>query len=157
MENGTSSNAIMKESKLKAAGGCIVAKDTHRILLQQRAIDGSFPRNWGFFGGKVEDNENIAQALLRELQEEISLDIENDIVKIYPLDQYHARNGDFSYYSFVILVKEEFIPKMNDESGGYAWVDTNCVPKPLHPGTRRTLFRKKKLKIINDIISTLKV
>jgi hypothetical protein len=25
----------------------------------------------------------------------------------------------------------------------------------LHPGTRRTLFRKKKLKIIKDIISSL--
>ena len=56
----------MKESKLKAAGGCIVAKDTHRILLQQRAIDGSFPRNWGFFGGKVENNENIAHFLERK-------------------------------------------------------------------------------------------
>ena len=145
----------MKESRIRAAGGCIVAKDTHRILLQQRAIDGSFPRNWGFFAGKVEPEENVAQALLRELREEIALDMEEDIIKIYPLDQYHARNGGFSYYSFVILIEKEFIPKTNEESGGYAWVDTNCVPRPLHPGTRRTLFRKKKLKIVNDIISSL--
>ena len=145
----------MKESRIRAAGGCIVAKDTHRILLQQRAVDASFPRNCGFFGGKVEPFENVAQALLRELREEISLNIEEDIIKIYPLDQYHARNGAFSYYSFVILIESEFIPKMNEESGGYAWVDTNCVPKPLHPGTRRTLFRKKKLKIVNDIILSL--
>lgn len=147
----------MKESRIRAAGGCIVAQDTHRILLQQRTIDGSFPRNWGFFGGKVEEDENVAQALLRELTEEISLSVEDDVIKIYPLDQYHARTGEFSYYSFVILVNKEFIPKMNHESGGYAWVETNYIPKPLHPGTRRTLFRKKKLKIIKDIISSLKV
>ena len=55
----------MKESRIRAAGGCIVAKDTHRILIQQRAIDGSFHRNWGFFGGKVEPEENVAQAFLR--------------------------------------------------------------------------------------------
>jgi len=145
----------MKESKIKAAGGCIVAKNTGRILLQQRTLDGSFPRNWGFFGGKVEANENVAQALLRELTEEISLSIEDDVIKIYPLDQYHTRNGEFSYYSFAILVEAEFIPSINHESGGYAWVNTNYIPKPLHPGTRRTLFRKKKLKIIKDIISSL--
>jgi|TARA_R110000803_G_scaffold52641_4_gene108317 mutator protein MutT len=145
----------MKESIIKAAGGCIIAKDTHRILLQQRTLNGSFPRNWGFFGGKVEANENVAQALLRELTEEIALSVEDDIIKIYPLDQYHTRNGEFSYYSFAILVEKEFIPSINHESGGYAWVDTNYIPKPLHPGTRRTLFRKKKLKIIKDIISSL--
>jgi mutator protein MutT len=145
----------MKESKIKAAGGCILAKNTGRILLQQRTLDGSFPRNWGFFGGKVEANENVAQALLRELTEEISLSIEDDVIKIYPLDQYHTRNGEFSYYSFAILVEAEFIPSINHESGGYAWVNTNYIPKPLHPGTRRTLFRKKKLKIIKDIISSL--
>ena len=145
----------MKESKIKASGGCIIAKDTGRILLQQRALNGSFPRNWGFFGGKVEDNENVSQALLRELSEEIDLNIKDDVVKIYPLDQYHTRKGEFSYYSFAILVEREFIPKTNHESGGYAWVETKYIPKPLHPGTRRTLFRKKKLKIIKDIISSL--
>lgn len=140
---------------LKAAGGCIVAKDTHRILLQQRTMNGTYPRNWGFFGGKVEDNENVSQALLRELVEEIDINIEDDVIKIYPLDQYHSRDGEFSYYSFVILVENEFIPSINHESGGYAWVDTNYIPKPLHPGTRRTLFIKKKLKLIKDIISSL--
>jgi 8-oxo-dGTP pyrophosphatase MutT (NUDIX family) len=145
----------MKVSKIRATGGCIIAKDTHRLLLQQRTIEGSFPRNWAFFGGKVEENENIAQALLRELSEEIDLNIEDDVVKIYPLDQYHTRNSEFSYYSFVVLVENEFIPTLNYESGGYAWVETDYIPKPLHPGTRRTLFRKKKLKIIKDIISSL--
>ena len=145
----------MKESKIKASGGCIIAKDTGRILLQQRALNGSFSRNWGFFGGKVEENENISQALLRELSEEINLDIKDDVIKIYPLDQYHTRNGEFSYYSFAILVEKEFIPKTNHETGGYAWVETNYIPKPLHPGTRRTLFNKKKLKLIRNIINTL--
>ena len=145
----------MKESKIKAAGGCIIAKDTHRILLQQRAMSGTYPRNWGFFGGKVENYENISQTLLREITEELDISVIEDVIKIYPLDQYHTRNGEFSYYSFAILVKEEFIPETNHESGGYAWVETNYIPKPLHPGTRRTLFRKKKLKIIKDIISSL--
>jgi len=155
LEARISNDSVMKVSKIRATGGCIIAKDTHRLLLQQRTIEGSFPRNWAFFGGKVEENENIAQALLRELSEEIDLNIEDDVVKIYPLDQYHTRNSEFSYYSFVVLVENEFIPTLNYESGGYTWVEADYIPKPLHPGTRRTLFRKKKLKIIKDIISSL--
>ena len=140
---------------IKAAGACIIAKDTKRIILQQRDKFGSHPRNWGFWGGKVEDNENISQALLREVCEELNLNIKKDVIKIYPLDQYHSRNKDFSYYSFVIVVKKEFITKLNHESGGYAWIEHEYFPKPLHPGTRRTLFKKKKLKTIRDIISSL--
>ena len=140
---------------IKAAGACIIAKDTKRIILQQRDKFVYHPRNRGFWGGKIEENENISQGLLREVCEELNLNIKKDVIKIYPLDQYHSRNKDFSYYSFVIVVKKEFIPKLNHESGGYAWIEHEYFPKPLHPGTRRTLFKKNKLKVIRDIISSL--
>jgi len=140
---------------LKAAGGCIVAKDTKRILLQQRSSKSSYARHWGFWGGKVEEDENVSQALLRELREEIGLNIEEQVTKIYPLDQYHSRDKKFSYYTFVIIVDKEFLPNLNIESGGYAWIDSEHFPKPMHPGTRDTLFKKKKLKQIKSIITSL--
>lgn len=140
---------------LKAAGACIIAKDTKRILLQQRSKEVSYPRNWGLFGGKIEEKENVSQGLFRELKEEINLDPIKDIVKVYPLDQYHSRDKTFSYYTFVIIVEKEFIPILNSETGGYTWIHYDYVPKPLHPGTRRTLFSKNKLKQIRTIISEL--
>lgn len=140
---------------LKAAGACIIAKDTKRILLQQRSKEVSYPRNWGLFGGKVEEKENVSQGLLRELNEEINLDPIKDIVKVYPLDQYHSRDKTFSYYTFVVIVEQEFVPILNSETGGYTWIHCDYVPKPLHPGTRRTLFSKNKLKQIRTIISEL--
>jgi mutator protein MutT len=141
--------------KIKAAGGCIIAKDTKRILLQQRSSKSSYPRYWGFWGGKVEASENVSQALLRELREEVNLDIQKKVEKIYPLDQYHARDNTFSYYTFVIIVDTEFLPNLNSESGGYAWIDSGHFPKPMHPGTRDTLFKKNKLKQIKSIIISL--
>lgn len=140
---------------LKAAGACIIAKDTKRILLQQRSKEVSYPRNWGLFGGKIEEKENVSQGLFRELKEEINLDPIKDIVKVYPLDQYHSRDKTFSYYTFVIIVEKEFVPILNSETGGYTWIHYDYVPKPLHPGTRRTLFSKNKLKQIRTIISEL--
>lgn len=136
---------------LKAAGACIVAKDTKRILIQQRSSTSSHPRTWGLWGGKIENNENVSQGLLREIEEEIGLEA-NGISKVFPLDQYHSRDKTFSYYSFVVLVEAEFIPTLNDETGGYAWITHNHFPKPLHPGTRGTLFAKKKLSLLKKII-----
>lgn len=140
---------------LKAAGACIIAKDTKRILLQMRSNASSYPMTWGFWGGKVEKGENISQAMLRELEEEIGAEVRDNISKIYPLDQYHARNNEFSYYTFVVVVDKEFIPTINEETSGYAWVSVNSLPKPLHPGARRTIFKKKKIKIIKDIVSSM--
>ena len=140
---------------IKAAGACIIAKNTKRILLQHRSLNSSYPRNWSFWGGKIEPNENVSQGLLRELEEEIKLDVEKDVIKVFPLDQYHARDKSFSYYTFVVVVEEEFVPTINDESGGYAWLDCNYFPKPLHPGAKRTLFKKKKLTLLKSILSSL--
>lgn len=140
---------------MKAAGACIVAKDTKRILLQQRSIDSSYPRTWGFWGGKVEDDENVSQAVLREVEEELGSEIRDHIVKIHPFDQYHSRDGEFSYYTFVFIVEEEFIPNINEESGGYAWINHLYFPKPMHPGAKRTLFKKNKLKLLREIIHKL--
>ena len=50
---------------IKAAGACIIAKNTKRILLQHRSLNSSYPRNWSFWGGKIEANENVSQGLLR--------------------------------------------------------------------------------------------
>lgn len=141
---------------LKAAGACIVAKNSKRVLMQQRSTSSSYPRTWGFWGGKIEDtDENTSQGMLRELSEELGSDFIDHITKVYPFDQYHSRDKEFSYYTFVVVVDEEFIPNINSESGGYTWIDSNYFPKPLHPGARRTLFTKKKLTLLKEIISTL--
>ena len=137
---------------LKAAGACIVAKDTKRVLLQQRSLDSSYPRTWGFWGGKVEENENISQGMLREVGEELGFDILDCIYKIYPYDQYHSRDAEFSYYTFIVVVNNEFIPNINEETGGYAWVNIQYLPKPIHPGAKRTLFKKNKISYLKEII-----
>ena len=57
------------------------------------------------------------------------------------------------YYSFVAVVEEEFIPTLNDESAGYAWVNIGQWPKPLHEGARVTLGRNKGTSKLSTILS----
>jgi 8-oxo-dGTP diphosphatase len=47
-----------------------------RVLICQRREAGPFPLKWEFPGGKVERGEDLAQALSRELREELGIEIQ---------------------------------------------------------------------------------
>lgn len=49
--------------------------DDRRILVQQREAHGQYGGLWEFPGGKQEAGENLVDALLREVREELTLDI----------------------------------------------------------------------------------
>jgi 8-oxo-dGTP diphosphatase len=48
------------------------------ILLAQRSAEKSFPLQWEFPGGKIEEGENSKSALKRELFEELNIEV-NDM------------------------------------------------------------------------------
>ena len=135
--------------KLEASGAIFLSIDSGRMLLQQRGANSSHPRTWGFFGGKRERNERPVQTLRREISEEIGMNLESE--KIIPLNKFTSQDNKFVYHTFVILVQDEFIPVLNNESSGYAWVQIGNWPRPLHPGVKGQLFNKhieKKLRTI---------
>lgn len=104
---------------------------------------------WSLWGGMMEFGEQPKQALQRELNEEMGF--LPDITKIYPFDIYNSRDGHFRYYSFVCVVEEEFVPVLNIESCGYAWVNLGNWPKPMHQGAKLSFCNLKatdKLKLI---------
>jgi len=49
----------------------------YRILLQNRKGISKFGEEWGFFGGSIEDEESPAEALMREVMEELEYKITN--------------------------------------------------------------------------------
>ena len=120
-----------------AAGVVFLAKDTGRCLLQLRNSDKRFKKTWGFWGGMIERGETPYECIQRELEEEIGFVPE--LKKLNPIDVYQSKDRNFYYYSFVAVVDNEFIPKLNGESAGYAWVDIGVWPQPLHNGARLTL------------------
>ncbi len=120
-----------------AAGVVFLAKDTGRCLLQLRNSDKRFKNTWGFWGGMIERGETPYECIQRELTEEIGFVPE--LTKLNPIDVYQSKDKNFYYYSFVAVVDKEFIPKLNGESAGYAWVDIGVWPQPLHNGARLTL------------------
>ena len=135
------------------ASGCIfLSTKTGRILLQLRSSNVTHSKTWGFFGGKSEEDERPVETLRREIKEEIGM--MPDIIKTIPISKFTSINGRFIYNSFVVLVDDEFVPILNGESDGYAWVDIGKWPKPLHPGAKIKCKSKdflKKIKTIYDL------
>ena len=62
------------------------------------------------------------------------------------------------YILFLCAVKDEFIPNLNGEHDGYAWVRSGSWPKPLHHGLRNTLQSKinqSKLETVTKVLNLL--
>lgn len=54
----------------------VIEDADNRVLLTQRSLKAALGGRWEFPGGKLEENESAAEALVRELKEEIGIDVE---------------------------------------------------------------------------------
>jgi len=116
-----------------ATGVLFYAKSTKRFLFLLRKNTRT-RHTWGMPGGKVNDGETIINGLNREIVEEVGMLPE--VEKIIPLDTFASVDGGFEHYSFIYVIKDEFLPVLNSEHLGYCWteLDEDIFPKPLHPG-----------------------
>ena len=141
--------------KIICSGGLFYSLSTNRFLFLHRT-QSKQPNVWGLVGGTNETEEIPYQALLREIEEEIGET--PDIVKSIPLETFVSNDEKFNFHTYLCVVKEEFIPKLNKEHNGYAWVSFGKWPKPLHQGLRNTLQSKAnltKLQTVFQLISLL--
>ena len=142
-------------SKIICSGALFYTLDTQRVLFlhrtQSRQAD-----VWGLVGGTNESEEIPYQALIREIKEEIGEC--PSIVKSIPLETFVSNDEKFNFHTYLCVVESEFIPKLNGEHNGYAWVSFGKCPKPLHQGLRNTLQSKSnltKLQTVFQLISLL--
>lgn len=139
----------------EAVGAIFLSKRTGRMMLNLRSETVTYSNNWGFVGGKIERDESAIEALYREIAEELGESVP-PIEDIIPFDVFCTKNEKFKYYSFIVVVQEEFIPELNDESAGYSWVKIGNWPKPLHPGAKSTLYNSNIVEDMNALWESIK-
>ena len=131
---------------IKQAGGVFFySKSTKRYLYLLRSDQRS--PTWSIPGGGIEQDETLLEGIERECNEEMGFSIVD--IKLIPIQKFV--NNAFVYHTFFCEVEEEFIPTLNDEHVGYAWVTEGQYPKPLHPG----LFSTVNIDIVIEKLNSL--
>ena len=136
----------MSKTINQSVGTLFLSKTTKRYLFVLRS-GAKYDSTWAFVGGKVENNETEYNALQREIVEEIGF--MPLVLKTIPVEKFTNSKNNFTYTTYICLVEEEFVPKLNAEHKGYAWSKIDSWPKPLHPGVFTTLQ-------VNEIIKKIK-
>ena len=81
----------------------IVCKDK-KILICQRNNEGDHPLKWEFPGGKLEENEDKIKALIRELREELNI----NVIEFKFFDSYffkYENKSQIIYLHFFLVTK----------------------------------------------------
>jgi len=132
----TLSGRNMESSIVNAVGIWFYAHDTQRYLYLLRN-DPRHPGTWGLPGGKVDAGETLLQAIERECREEMGT--MPNYMRLVPIEKFTSADTKFVYHTFFCSVGSEFVPVLNDEHIGWAWISAGNWPKPMHPGLWSTV------------------
>ena len=135
-------------NKIICSGALFYNLSTSRFLLLHRT-KGKTANLWGLVGGTNEGAETPWEGLQREIVEEIG---PVEIKKSVPLETFVSNDSHFQFHTYLCVVDKEFIPKLNNEHDGYAWVSFGKWPKPLHHGLSNTLRNKTNQQKLQTVI-----
>jgi 8-oxo-dGTP pyrophosphatase MutT (NUDIX family) len=141
----------MKTDKIICSGAIVYALNTKRFLFLHR-VKGRSGNLWGLVGGTNEGCESPWEGLKREIFEEIG---EISIIKTMPLETFISNDSRFHFHTYLSVVDQEFMPLLNEEHDGYAWVEFGKWPKPLHHGLKNTLQNKVNLSKLETVFKVI--
>jgi len=127
-----------------AGGVLFYCTKTKRFLLLHRSQYVYEPNTWGIVSGKLDDGENVEEAVKREAKEETGYEVSN------LFSSYVFKNHNFAFYNFISFVDEEFVPVLNWENQDYKWVKLEEFPDNLHFGVK-LLIENEDLKNIDKM------
>lgn len=131
----------MKLRKEKSCG-CIIIKNKKVLLVYEKN------RNfWGFPKGHMEEGENEIQTALREVKEEVGLEVEIDEEKRYTLNYIIRDEIDKTTVLYIATPKSEEIIMQESEIENTKWCDFDEALNTLTFENWKEMFKK----VIEDI------
>lgn len=128
--------------KKEKSCGCIIIKNKKVLLVYEKN------RNfWGFPKGHIEEGENEIETALREVKEEVGIDVEIDISKRYTLKYIIKDEIEKTTVLYVASPKNENIKKQESEIEDIKWCNYEEALKTLTFENSKEMFKK----VIEDI------
>ncbi|MBL4908492.1 MAG: 8-oxo-dGTP diphosphatase MutT [Alteromonadaceae bacterium] len=108
-----------------------------QFFITQRKLDTHQGGKWEFPGGKVENDETVAQALARELKEEINI----DVLACQPLTVIRHDYGD-KKVSLEVFIVDNFIGEPSAQEGQLQqWCSLDDLKKLDFPKANQTIIK----------------
>lgn len=131
----------MKLKKEKSCG-CIIIKNNKVLLVYEKN------RNfWGFPKGHMEDGETEIETALREVKEEVGLDVEIDKDRRYTLNYVIRDEIDKTTVLYIAKAKNEEIIMQENEIENIRWCSFEEALNTLTFDNWKEMFKK----VINDL------
>ena len=70
----------MNKKKIIYVSACVIIDADDKILISSREHKGDFSKYWEFPGGKIDINETPEECIIRELKEELSIDVSSNCI-----------------------------------------------------------------------------
>jgi 8-oxo-dGTP diphosphatase len=111
--------------------GAMIEKEGGRYLITQRPPRSSLPLLWEFPGGRVESGESDAQALQRELREEMGIEVEIAEEAMHTHHEYPTYEIDFRVFRCTLRSPESEIRHLGVHD--HRWVTLDEMPRYRFP------------------------
>ncbi len=139
---------------------CFVINSNNEILLQKRSMNKRFnPGKWGLCAGHVDSGESLENATIREIKEEIGLDVTVDELHTFTEREINIKekNSHIAYFYYLVTNKkeDEFVIQ-EEELSEVKWFNVDYIIELIEKGDTTTVFTKERLRLLNDIKKVMK-
>lgn len=135
---------------VRSGAGCMVmCRRSGKFLFCLRPEGLPAGGTWSLWGGKSEGRETPSQTAVREVREETGHDHSGDVSHLRHMD-----TRTFVYDTFLMVVDEEFQPRISSECQAFVWVPLEDIPRPLHWGLRDLLSDRTAVSLLAKAVES---
>ncbi len=132
-----------------------IINDKEQVLLQKRSANKRFnPNKWALCAGHVDAHESLENAILREIKEEVGLDISIDDLHQLGEREFTIRDSNshitYFYYIRSNLNEKDFIIQ-KEELSEVKWFDIDEVIDMIKKNDSSIVFDEKRLKLFEQL------
>lgn len=111
--------------KIKLSVCALIIHKGALLIVKRSPSDDFLPDAWEFPGGKVEKGETLHQALIRELKEEINIDISTANPQLIGVSEEFSGKGEITHeiqFNYEIVLPDNVQISLSSEHSAYDWI-----------------------------------
>ena len=128
----------MNKKPIVYVSACVIIDSNDKILITSREHKDDFSNCWEFPGGKIEKNETPEECLIRELKEEINIDVTNKCIA--PIG-FSSHEYEMFHIVLMLYVTRKWEGKLQaNEKNSFKWVSYGELKKHKMPKANTNFF-----------------